>query len=46
MPPEPRCADCCRTVDSVGALWMTALGTLRCDECHRKYDPDPADERR
>ncbi len=43
---EPRCADCRRTVGEVGALWPTEFGTMRCDECHGKYDPDPALERR
>lgn len=46
MPPDPRCSECCRSVNDVGALWPTPWGTLLCEVCHQARDPDPAHERR
>ena len=46
MPPIPQCSECCRTANEVGALWPTAWGTLLCEVCHRKRDPDPPREKK
>ena len=45
-PPIPQCSECCRTANEVGALWPTAWGTLLCEVCHRKRDPDPPREKK
>ncbi len=46
MPPIPQCSECCRTAYEVGALRPTAWGTLLCETCHQKRDPDPPREKK
>ena len=37
---------CFVIANEVGALWPTAWGTLLCEVCHRKRDPDPPREKK